>query len=408
MLDLQDKNKSGTDYERNQDNYEDSIDFGVMLDDDSPQAPVFDDDDNDNRRRRSSINLSISRIHEDEGDNHVLVGRELDILGIDTPTSKSTTTTLILPGSGTSTNKHNDDDHMIDIVGPDNEDKDDEKIKRKKNTNRRVKRRKILTDGDETLLSDEHVRNMLADNSDIMIANTNHNPSTWNHVDHDIDGTDSNNVILKSILHKTNTELLISNLKYEQLYTRPSLSDDCLLSPILLTLFYNNMAPPIYNKVSIYDFKSDVEDDDTTSNNQEDGSDSDATAIAKQKESTVPTPVTKTIVSERQKASNFDNMKDDDDTTIEVTRKAAAAAANDMMLNVATEDISKGSPPNQQDQLNWSGGSDDDFPTTQMNENYDDNNYMMDHDNAAPFLDDEDTRMDVEAVVESKSFCFCF
>jgi hypothetical protein len=120
-------------------------DSGDMLrfDDDDEQPPIRDAEDA--RRRHSSLNLSISR-DESQGVS-AGVAEELNLSDIEAPASKLTAA-------------HDKEEEQDTPLGG----------KRKASTNkpRGRKRRKILTDGNDTELSIKHIRKMLADTSNIV------------------------------------------------------------------------------------------------------------------------------------------------------------------------------------------------------------------------------------------------
>ena len=95
---------------------------------------------------------------------------------------------------------------------------------------RRKKRRKVVVDNDETELTNEHIKNMLADTTDI-VRDIVH-PATW------VPGQQD-----QSLPQDRNKERLFQHLSYEQLFTRPSLGDDGRLAPELLDLWKLNTAP---------------------------------------------------------------------------------------------------------------------------------------------------------------------
>jgi hypothetical protein len=91
------------------------------------------------------------------------------------------------------------------------------------------KRRKVVIDNENTELSNQHIKNMLADTSDIVQHRM--HPSAW------IPGQEA------STHTRSDKDLLFAHLSYEKLFTRPALGDDGQLAPELLELWGRNTAP---------------------------------------------------------------------------------------------------------------------------------------------------------------------
>jgi hypothetical protein len=114
--------------------------------------------------------------------------------------------------------------------------------KRKRSvTTKTRKRRKVVIDNEHTELSNQHIKNMLADTSDIVQQNRLH-PSTWIPTGHN-NGHDDNNYFETMAHTRSDKELLLRHLPYERLFCRPAVGDDGQLAPALLDLWAKNTAP---------------------------------------------------------------------------------------------------------------------------------------------------------------------
>lgn len=105
--------------------------------------------------------------------------------------------------------------------------------KRKRSSTRPRKRRKVVIDNENTELTTQHIRNMLADTSDLVQENV--HPSAW--------VPDKESVKNGSMRHmQSNRDLLLQHLSYERLFCRPGVGDDGQLAPALLDLWADNTA----------------------------------------------------------------------------------------------------------------------------------------------------------------------
>lgn len=107
------------------------------------------------------------------------------------------------------------------------------------------KRRKVVIDNENTELSNQHIKNMLADTSDIVRRRM--HPSAW------IPGQEA------STHTRSDKDLLFAYLSYEKLFTRPALGDDGQLAPELLELWGRNTAP-ILGKPFPYQMRQDTDE----------------------------------------------------------------------------------------------------------------------------------------------------
>jgi cohesin complex subunit SCC1 len=107
------------------------------------------------------------------------------------------------------------------------------------------KRRKVVIDNENTELSNQHIKNMLADTSDIVQHRM--HPSAW------IPGQEA------STHTRSDKDLLFAYLSYEKLFTRPALGDDGQLAPELLELWARNTAP-ILGKPLNYRMRQDADE----------------------------------------------------------------------------------------------------------------------------------------------------
>jgi len=103
------------------------------------------------------------------------------------------------------------------------------------------KRRKIIIDNDKTELTSEHIKNMLADTSDIVRQNIPH-PADWNpdedgEVDELTDPWGGFNM-----KRRKNRGIILETLPYEKLLARPNMGDTGCLAPELIELWTNNAA----------------------------------------------------------------------------------------------------------------------------------------------------------------------
>ena len=166
----------------------------------------------------------------------------------------------------------------------DSDDAEQDKPKTKKRQaegpKRRRTRRKVVIDNDETELDGEHIKNMLQDTSDIVLAHVPH-PADWFGGDGNNDAhsmmsqsqdymslaTQDDSFVTGLGTMPTQTQdsfdtmathrgpapglaqemgqddrLLLDHLSFEELLARPALGDDGQLAPELLELYRNNMA----------------------------------------------------------------------------------------------------------------------------------------------------------------------
>ena len=126
------------------------------------------------------------------------------------------------------------------------EEKPTPKRSRQVGPKRMRKRRRIVIDNDNTELSNDHIKSMLRDTSDIVIQNRTH-PADYTRSE--IDKLDDN-LLTPSQRREFRTHLqgddptlmIISELPYESLLTRPNISDDGALAPDLLALWTQNAS----------------------------------------------------------------------------------------------------------------------------------------------------------------------
>lgn len=121
---------------------------------------------------------------------------------------------------------------------------DNQKSKKKK------KKRKVVTDFDATELTSDHIRNMLADTSEIVKPVV--HPATW------VPGQKK-----KSSFGLTDRQLLRRYATVEQLLQRPALADDGQLAPELLELWARNTAP-IRGEPFAYKLREDDDKDEAS------------------------------------------------------------------------------------------------------------------------------------------------
>jgi hypothetical protein len=121
-----------------------------------------------------------------------------------------------------------------------------------KKRKRGPKRRRIIVDKDEIELTNEDIRQMLADTSDTMLQDDSH-PADW---DEEGDGeqgpgerpNNNNNKAGRSTKRRRRNRFNVSiskdvmALSYEQLLARPCIADDGLLCPELLNVWQQNMG----------------------------------------------------------------------------------------------------------------------------------------------------------------------
>lgn len=269
---------------------------GLLLDDSNGTIPFpnndidYDGNESDTssiRRqrlhKRHSLNLSLSQSH-DESSNRLpgLDLSQLDDSGVATATNIGT---AVAEGDKSlqSSRVIEQEDELESVVG---------KRKRGRPINaRKTKRRKIITDGDDTELSSDHIRTMLANTDDIVRQDIiNPAEQTGSRTSDNDDETKRRNLIL-------------NNLKYDQLFARPALGDDGQLAPALLELYYNNMCP-IFGKPFPYEKDGDEKE------NKVEGK---ATSAKKRRSSKRDEP----------------DDDDDDDITIEVTKEDIESVAGD-------------------------------------------------------------------------------
>ena len=127
----------------------------------------------------------------------------------------------------------NDDEEGLD---------DDEEVEKADAVNDQVRDKNLKTGkGYITMLSDEHIKNMLADTSDIVRQNIPH-PADWNpdedgEVDELTDPWGGFNM-----KRRKNRGIVLETLPYEKLLARPNMADTGCLAPELLQLWANNAA----------------------------------------------------------------------------------------------------------------------------------------------------------------------
>jgi hypothetical protein len=168
-------------------------DFPMADDNDFGNIP-FDDEDEQVARpaagRESSLNMSIQQ------DDSLSLAGGLSVGGLDVSN---------------------------EIASPPN------RRKRSAGPKRMRKRRKVVIDNEHTELSNQHIKNMLADTSDICQHRM--HPSAW------IPGQEATSHT------RSDKDLLFAHLSYEKLFARPALGDDGQLAPELLELWARNTAP---------------------------------------------------------------------------------------------------------------------------------------------------------------------
>jgi hypothetical protein len=193
----------------------DTVDFPVALDDDDHQVIMDDDDDDSNlARRRRSLYLS----EQNSEGNHNDIGISFDA-------------------------SIEDRDHAPEAA-----------IRRPPR-----KRRKIVTDDGRTELSNDHIRAMLADTSDICRGNDDGemlHPVTWmGRTPSAILGAAEDDLV------RRNRRLLWTSLNPpERLFCRPSLADDGYMSSELIELWSRNCGP-ILSLPFRYELKIDEENE---------------------------------------------------------------------------------------------------------------------------------------------------
>jgi len=96
------------------------------------------------------------------------------------------------------------------------------------------KRRKVIIDNEETELTSDHIKDMLRDQTDILLSHRSH-PADW------IEEGEEETTTSKSALHEERP-LLLRALPYERLLGRPALGDDGALAPELLNVWKRNAA----------------------------------------------------------------------------------------------------------------------------------------------------------------------
>jgi hypothetical protein len=167
--------------------------------------------------RESSINMSIQ-----QDDSLSLGGGGLSVGGLDV---SNDTAQVNDTATATTPNRRK----RASAVGP----------------KRMRKRRKVVIDNENTELSNQHIKNMLADTSDIVQHRM--HPSAW------IPGQEA------STHTRSDKDLLFEYLSYEKLFTRPALGDDGQLAPELLELWAKNTAP-ILNKPFPYRMRQETDE----------------------------------------------------------------------------------------------------------------------------------------------------
>lgn len=183
-----------------------------------------DDEESAGSKQRKSLNLELSRDDSSRGDAGISFGEDEE----EEASPKSTASKNKKRKSGTKGGRAN-----------------------------RKKRRKVVLDT-TVQLSNEHIRNMLADTSDIVLDNIIH-PATW------VPGQPQ----ASSVVELTNKQILYKHLSYEQLFARPALADDGQLAPELLELFQRNTAR-VVGKPFDYELRETTGGDDEDSSRAED------------------------------------------------------------------------------------------------------------------------------------------
>jgi len=109
------------------------------------------------------------------------------------------------------------------------------------------KRRRMIIDNDNTELTNDHIKTMLRDTSDIIMQNLAHPADI---VESEFDMTDGN-LLMPSQRRKMQVSrngggdpasIIISDLPYETLFARPNVGDDGALAPELLELWARNAS----------------------------------------------------------------------------------------------------------------------------------------------------------------------
>jgi cohesin complex subunit SCC1 len=180
----------------------------LLLDDDGDQPPAVDDD---GEERQRSVRLSLSRDDSTAAaPAGISFGEDEEEESVDTKRKSAS------PSS-------------------------------KKQQRRRTKRRKVIMDANGvTQLSNEHIRSMIADTSDITLPIV--HPSTW------VPGVTKSFVL-------TDQQVLYKYLSHEELFCRPSLGDDGQLAPELIALWKRHNAP-ILGKPFPYKMQEDEADEE--------------------------------------------------------------------------------------------------------------------------------------------------
>jgi hypothetical protein len=206
---------------------EDTTDFPMNLDDDQEQPIMMDsDDDNSELARRRRHSLRLSNQSGADASNHNEIGISFDVSTDNTEGGMDNSNIII----------------------------DNTTAKQR----RPRKRRKIITDDGRTELSNDHIRSMIADTSDICRGSGRMNgdlihPATWVKPKSGsaiVTCKDDSNMFYDYSdidVQKNQNHILLWNtlVPQERLFCRPALSDDGHLSSELIHLWSRNCAPII-------------------------------------------------------------------------------------------------------------------------------------------------------------------
>eukprot|EP00521_Asterionellopsis_glacialis_P007195 CAMPEP_0195288398 /NCGR_PEP_ID=MMETSP0707-20130614/5081_1 /TAXON_ID=33640 /ORGANISM="Asterionellopsis glacialis, Strain CCMP134" /LENGTH=695 /DNA_ID=CAMNT_0040348265 /DNA_START=421 /DNA_END=2508 /DNA_ORIENTATION=+ len=176
----------------------------LPFDDDGSQQPQ----QGGGGRDSSVLNLSTSTGLQDSrvGDGGSIGGLDMDLSTDGPPATAATDETTLAP----------------------------KKKKRKPAGPKRMrKRRKIIIDNEKTELTSDHIKDMLRDQSDIVLSHRSH-PADWIEDDEGLASSKSTS--------QDERPLLLRTLPYERLLGRPALGDDGALAPELLNVWKRNAA----------------------------------------------------------------------------------------------------------------------------------------------------------------------
>lgn len=198
---------------------------GNIVHDSSDTSAYVDNED------RPSVNLSISH-HENESSCGYAHGAEsmgLDLSEIRPDYSDDKTFTRVTTIEMNPIDSQDDEPNNVSGTT----------TKKRKGKDRLAsnKRRKVLYDGSDTELSNDHIRSMLADTRDVMqtsLTNLSKSESFQDVLDDD-----------KPVCFGTSNlrrEIVMASSKIELLFVRPALGDDGQLSSKLLELWFQNTS----------------------------------------------------------------------------------------------------------------------------------------------------------------------